>query len=1465
MLYATSTHRFEAAFDSSGFELGAYAVRLTTRSQSGAVLDTRSLAFQMESAFVLSVMPAKTLYGRAQTVELAGSAFDTAGSPIGGLPVTVSLAVRGFVRNYTTATTANGSFALSFTPPATEAGNYTATVTATRNGLTRSASTPFVVLGLLLEPSGVAATMSMNSSLQVPFRLRNVGDQDLSGVTIGLADLDPADGITAASSLPELPLLLRGMAQDVTVTITAPAGEPPSTLSRFTVTATSAEGEVEVVPIQTTLRRAVAIPVVTPISQKVGLRPGDTRTVVLTIKNEGYATMAGTRVQVADAALFPWVGVTADAIGDIAPGESRQISVSLVPPSTLSLGSYSMRLDVTSTSGTVSAGLLAELTSATVGGLSLSVFDDAGRDVAQAGVTVYSDSLYKWVSGTSQQALNKVYSGTTDQAGKLELRDLASGVYKMQVNAPGHEPYEAEVTVEPGEPTAASAALSTEVARFEFKVSETTVTEEYKIVIDALFVTDLPKPSLYVSPTVIRGGFTPDGSIEGEITITNTNPNVTVSDVNVDGSALDGAKASTPAVGRISIEFANGSSLLALGTLGPGQTVRVPYRLRFANPGNANTAARGLGSLVIAGNYIYQHHEVSWTGRTSSQVLVYYTGVGSVLPVRPVSVTGGGIGGFVTESHSILELAEVVYYVLSQLLPSRPCFIRCPPPAPDPVPVQPIGNTRAHGYARIRIEQKLTFERQAFNAELEVIPGSSPITEFRASVKVTDSAGADATGLFDVFVTGQPIVPISNLSTAKWLIVPGEQAGGTAPTGVKYTATATIAYTVGGVRSSFETLPDDFTVKPLPRLRLKYHQPFYVVAGTPFQLAVDVENIGYGDAKNVRIDSAQPRIVSANIPVAFAITGSSSSSADSGLVPGNVAIDFGTIPAGQTRSGYWLMTTTMAGYFIDFDFTMTHVTPDGARQQPLVTIEHDSQRVSNVIFLPGIEGSRLYRKPDDPERVWEPGPTTLGCLSDTRFEHLTPLPDGRSAEQIFTRADSSGGTNDHGVVARALECDVFGSKLGGQKIYADLIEFLDALLPSRGTGARWAAFPYDWRFPCGFEGGADCPSPVDQLAALARDLSSRSDTQKVTLVAHSLGGFLAKQLVLREDMKDKIDNVILVASPQLGMPSALEPMLFGRQYPMTSASGFWGWLDPFRLRPSSVVDAVTKMNATYLGVPGDEFFRKDVADGPFVRFDGSLKQPACGAQALADLADYRGLQSFLMDGSDRLRSAATSTCERKGDIPSTGNQAQASWGYDRHADLDDFRAPEGVGVFQFVGRGLPTPCRVVFSGELDQTATKENFRFFLDPVNCDGDGSVPVKSGAVLSVPTYYFDLSPSTAGAFGPTHRYSNLPDPASHSTIFTDERVREQLREVLICGSSSLSCGTITKPGVSTIPSVPGPGVWEVHADWSDFGAKAAEFRIVDSVGRTLPTPDLDLRAQGLPGRNVESAQWGFPRMGP
>ena len=192
---------------------------------------------------------------------------------------------------------------------------------------------------------------------------------------------------------------------------------------------------------------------------------------------------------------------------------------------------------------------------------------------------------------------------------------------------------------------------------------------------------------------------------------------------------------------------------------------------------------------------------------------------------------------------------------------------------------------------KIEIKQELTLERQAFDAEMKInnTTESGVIENVAIVVKVTDEAGNpvaisdnpnDLSAKFFLRVsnkqaiadiTGAGTVAARTTAIVNWLLIPAPGSAGSNPLGKKYLVGASLKYRFAGEDQTLDVSPDVITVKPLPLLTLDYFlqqnvwgdDPLTaeIEAIEPFTLGVRVKNNGFATAKNLKIDSAQPKIV----------------------------------------------------------------------------------------------------------------------------------------------------------------------------------------------------------------------------------------------------------------------------------------------------------------------------------------------------------------------------------------------------------------------------------------------------------------------------------------------------------------------------------------------------------------------------------------------------------------------------
>ncbi|MFD1259670.1 calcium-binding protein [Entomomonas asaccharolytica] len=275
---------------------------------------------------------------------------------------------------------------------------------------------------------------------------------------------------------------------------------------------------------------------------------------------------------------------------------------------------------------------------------------------------------------------------------------------------------------------------------------------------------------------------------------------------------------------------------------------------------------------------------------------------------------------------------------------------------------------------KIVIEQKLSFERQAFDARMVISNGlSSDILENvkielffmdkdNQLVSVTEDPNAtEATffyrvnslsGISDINGNGQ--VAAKSNAEVHWLIIPTYGAAEFEDT--LYFIGAQVSYTLNDQVTTVDVTPDYVVVKPQPMLSLDYFFPSDVYAddpftpevepSIPFTLGVRVKNSGAGSSYKTTIESAQPKIVEneQNLLIDFLILGGYVGNQPAGK---SLLLDFGDIEPLTSKVGRWSMITTLSGKFTEFSATFTHADTLGGAVTSLLkevnthTLVHD--------------------------------------------------------------------------------------------------------------------------------------------------------------------------------------------------------------------------------------------------------------------------------------------------------------------------------------------------------------------------------------------------------------------------------------------------------------------------------------------------------------------------------------------
>ncbi len=394
-------------------------------------------------------------------------------------------------------------------------------------------------------------------------------------------------------------------------------------------------------------------------------------------------------------------------------------------------------------------------------------------------------------------------------------------------------------------------------------------------------------------------------------------------------------------------------------------------------------------------------------------------------------------------------------------------------------------------------------------------------------------------------------------------------------------------------------------------------------------------------------------------------------------------------------------------------------------------------QISNVLFLPGIKGSRLYHQVSIcdgvpgtcDETLWEP-------YGDALARKLFLGVDGNSENDVFVK-----------------EGEII-DEVGGQKFYSTFMQELNEKDATDEYGAAWQWRPvaYDWRLslPDIVNNGAkyedriyyDQATSTPYIEQTLRELARSSSTGKVTIVAHSNGGLVAKALMQKlgdSETAILVDKVILVGSPQSGAPQALGALLFGH------GEGLPGkpYLPNILISPKVSRELAENSPMAYHLIPSYGYLQ-GVQDPnhSIIGFSGShLYQAEQGAYGPSiDTLDE--LDDFLLarEGGRTKPAFADLT------IANILNPNLISYANDTHTSLDSWTPPASVSVYQIAGWGANTVSGIDFYDEQKLLGATIGYKRQYRPVFVeDGDGVVPVPSALAIStapnVHNYWLNL----------------------------------------------------------------------------------------------------------------------------
>ena len=170
-----------------------------------------------------------------------------------------------------------------------------------------------------------------------------------------------------------------------------------------------------------------------------------------------------------------------------------------------------------------------------------------------------------------------------------------------------------------------------------------------------------------------------------------------------------------------------------------------------------------------------------------------------------------------------------------------------------------------------------------------------------------------------------------------------------------------------------------------------------------------------------------------------------------------------------------------------------------------------------VLIIPGIAGTELYNGND---LIWA---DLAQMFLDNNDEFLSEsLMLNENGESIYT-------INIGNAIKR-----IFNVPLLDINIFRDLEDKL--VLESYLLNQNLFYFPYDWLL--------DLTNTAVLLNERVEQIKSDSGSQKINIVAHSMGGLLAKEYI-RQYGKDDLNKLVFIGTPHIGAPKAGKIIIAG--------------------------------------------------------------------------------------------------------------------------------------------------------------------------------------------------------------------------------------------------------------------------------------------------------------------------------
>ena len=377
-------------------------------------------------------------------------------------------------------------------------------------------------------------------------------------------------------------------------------------------------------------------------------------------------------------------------------------------------------------------------------------------------------------------------------------------------------------------------------------------------------------------------------------------------------------------------------------------------------------------------------------------------------------------------------------------------------------------------------------------------------------------------------------------------------------------------------------------------------------------------------------------------------------------------------------------------------------------------VEVIAPKKTPVLIIPGILSSYLNRASDNTE-VWVNLANAFSSMNDNYLDELILNQNGQPDTFSIIPMD----------IFRKIEINI-------PLIYFHKIDFFDGLineLKDKGyiENENLFIFPYDWRL--------DIRDDMSSLKNKMDEVLKKTDSSRVDIIAHSMGGLLAKEYI-KNINKGEVGKFIDIATPHLGAPDAFKNLMYGGNLGIK-----FGMLG---LNPDEIKKISQNMPSIYQLLPSPGYFSDILSDYSYyvddlIDYDNNSVKGRLNYIQSNEFLKNSGRNSYVLDNSVNI-----------------------------HDDLDSMNpADYGVETYNIVGCKIPTIGKIFTLGNEKGKDPEYEVAYI------SGDGTVPMRSAEnIPSIIQYYIT--------------------DEEHSTIPSNSSVKKLLSLLLSSNESNFDLNT-------------------------------------------------------------------------